>query len=221
MNVHIEKSWKEVLADYFATPEFKMLTEFVKKSYQKTTVFPHPRNIFNAFNSTPFNSVKVIILGQDPYHNPGQAHGLSFSVPSGINPPPSLRNIYKEIEQSTGITKDFSNGNLSSWTEQGVLLLNAVLTVEKNKPGSHANKGWEQFTDYVIQQISEQKEHCVFMLWGNYAIGKKSFIDDSRHLVLTSPHPSPFSAHLGFFGNRHFSLANDYLKKHHKKPIEW
>lgn len=221
MKVTIDTSWKRVLGDYFSKPEFITLAEFVKKEYQEKTIFPDPKNVFNAFNKTPFDTVKVIILGQDPYHNPKQAHGLSFSVPTGITPPPSLKNIYKEINQSTGVIKDTTVGNLNSWAEQGVLLLNAVLTVEKNKPGSHANKGWEKFTDYVIQQISENKEHCVFLLWGNYAIQKKSLIDSSKHLVLTSPHPSPFSAHRGFLGNNHFVLTNEYLKMHGEKPIQW
>lgn len=221
MKVTIDASWKRVLGEYFSTPEFITLTEFVKKEYQEKTIFPAPKNVFNAFNKTPFDAVKVIILGQDPYHNPGQAHGLSFSVPKGVTPPPSLRNIYKEIQQSIGIEKDTTNGDLTPWAEQGVLLLNAVLTVEKNKPGSHAQQGWEKFTNYVIQQISKNKEHCVFLLWGNYALQKQSLIDSSKHLILTSPHPSPFSAHRGFLGNNHFVLTNKYLKENGEKPVQW
>ncbi len=221
MNVIIEPSWKKILQEYFKTDAWKNLTDFVRKEYQTKTVYPHPKNIFNAFNSTPFNKVSVVIIGQDPYHNPGQAHGLCFSVQDGVTPPPSLKNIYKEIQDDLGIQKDFSSGNLSSWTQQGVLLLNSVLTVEKNKPASHAGKGWEDFTTYVIQKISDEKEHCVFLLWGNYAKQKGAIIDRSKHLVLESAHPSPFSAHHGFFGNKHFSQTNAYLKKHGKKEIQW
>ena len=221
MKVDIEPSWKKVLQEYFETDAWKKLTDFVRKEYQTKTIYPHPKNIFNAFNSTPFDKVSVVIIGQDPYHNPGQAHGLCFSVQDGITPPPSLKNIYKEIYDDTGIHKDFSSGNLSSWAQQGVLLLNSVLSVEKNKPTSHAGKGWEEFTDFVIQKISDEKDHCIFLLWGNYAQQKGSIIDRSKHLVLESAHPSPFSAHRGFFGNKHFSQTNAYLKKHGKKEIQW
>ena len=221
MNVNIESSWKEVLKDYFETPEFKFLTDFVRQEYQTKTIYPHPKNIFNAFNTTPFDKVSVVIIGQDPYHNPGQAHGLCFSVQDGVTPPPSLKNIYKEIEDDLDTKKDMTNGNLTHWGEQGVFLLNSVLTVEKNKPTSHASKGWEEFTDYVIKKISEEKDHIVFLLWGSYAKKKGAVIDRTKHLVLESTHPSPFSASNGFFGNKHFSQANEYLKKYNKKEIEW
>ncbi len=221
MNVRIEASWKKELTDYFSSPDWQKLSSFVKDEYLNKTIYPHPKNIFNAFNLCPFGEVNVIILGQDPYHNPGQAHGLSFSVQDGVTPPPSLKNIYKELESDLGISKDPQNGNLSSWAEQGVLLLNAVLSVEKNKPTSHAKKGWEKFTDEVIKHISEKKEHCVFILWGNYAKSKAALIDTHKHLILTSPHPSPFSAHSGFFGSRPFSQTNGYLKKYQKKEIRW
>lgn len=221
MNSKLEKGWKKVLESYFSSDKFTSLNKFLEHEYQEKTIYPHIKDIFSAFNNTSFEEVQVIILGQDPYHNEGQAHGLSFSVPKGITPPPSLKNIYKEISQSTGVIKDTTVGNLNSWAEQGVLLLNAVLTVEKNKPGSHANKGWEEFTDYVIQTISLRKEHCVFILWGKYAQKKINLIDGSKHLILTSAHPSPFSAHLGFLGNNHFNLTNEYLQNHGKEPIQW
>ena len=221
MNIDIEQGWRTVLKDYFHSPEFVTLTEFVKAEYQTKTIYPDLNNIFNAFNSTPFDTVSVVIIGQDPYHNPGQAHGLCFSVPESVTPPPSLKNIYKEITGDLGREKNILNGNLMPWAKQGVLLLNSVLTVQKNNPGSHAKKGWEKFTDHVIQKISDEKEHIVFMLWGNYAKQKGAVIDRSKHLVLESPHPSPFSAYNGFFGNKHFSQTNDYLKKHGKETIEW
>jgi len=221
MNVQIDPSWKVVLGDYFQRPEWKLLVDFVKKQYQTTSVYPHPKKLFNAFDSTSFDKVSVVIIGQDPYHNPGQAHGLCFSVPNDITPPPSLRNIYKEKASDLHITKNHSNGNLTSWADQGVLLLNSVLTVEKNKPASHANRGWEEFTDYVIQKISEEKEHVVFLLWGNYAKKKGTMIDRAKHLVLESSHPSPLGAHYGFTGCKHFSQTNTYLKQNGKKEIQW
>lgn len=221
MEANIDQSWKNALNGYFSSLEFRKLKDFIKQKYVNKTIYPIKKNIFNAFISTPFDSIKIVILGQDPYHNPGQAHGLSFSVPDGVIPPPSLKNIYKEIERSLGIKKDMSNGNLLDWAQQGVLLLNAVLSVEENKPGSHAHHGWEDFTDHVIQKISQEKEHCVFLLWGAYAQKKKKLVDESKHLVLTSAHPSPLSAYRGFLGNNHFALSNLYLMKYGKKPIKW
>ncbi len=221
MNVNIHESWKKVLGDVFETEIFKQLTDFVRQEYLNKRVYPKPQDLFNAFNTTPFEDVQVVIIGQDPYHNPGQAHGLSFSVQDGVRLPPSLQNIYKEIEADLGITKDFSNGNLTPWAKQGVLMLNAVLTVVKNTPTSHREKGWEQFTDEVIKKISDEHKNCVFLLWGNYAKKKGQYIDRSKHLVLESAHPSPFSAHSGFFGNKHFSQCNDYLALHNKKTINW
>ena len=219
--IDIEPEWKTVLADYFDTREFQTLTESIRNEYKTKKVYPQPQNIFRAFWLTPFSQVKVVILGQDPYHGPHQAHGLSFSVQDGVKVPPSLQNIYKEIEQEFGIKKDFSNGNLEGWAQQGVFLLNAILTVQAHNAASHKGKGWEQFTDHVIQTISDQREHVVYMLWGNFARSKKTLIDTNKHLVLESPHPSPFSAHNGFFGNNHFKLCNEYLIKHSKDPIAW
>ena len=221
MQIKIESSWQKILKPYFQTDDWKKLANFVRQEYLSKTIYPHPKNVFNAFNSTPFNNVKVIIIGQDPYHNPGQAHGLCFSVPEGIAPPPSLKNIYKEIEIDLKTKKDFSKGNLTDWTKQGVLLINAVLTVRRNQAGSHANKGWEKFTDEVIKQLSEKKENLVFLLWGNYAKQKGSIINRHKHLVLESAHPSPFSAYNGFFNCNHFSKVNDYLKQNKKQPITW
>ncbi len=221
MNVKIEPSWKQILQEYFKTKSWEQLTQFVRNEYQTKTIYPHPKNIFHAFASTPFDQVKVVILGQDPYHQPGQAHGLCFSVREGIALPPSLQNIYKEVESDLSIKKDFSNGNLESLAKQGVLLLNSVLTVERNKPGSHAGKGWEEFTDYVIQKLSHERENLVFLLWGNYSKQKGKIIDRNKHLVLESAHPSPLSAHRGFFGNKHFSQTNHYLQKYNKKEIKW
>ena len=223
MKVNIESSWNRALQDYLKTPEFQALADFVRTAYQDphTTIYPQPKNLFNAFNQTPFDQVSVIILGQDPYHNPGQAHGLCFSVRGGVTPPPSLKNVYKEIATDIGIQKDTTNGDLTDWTTQGVLLLNAVLSVEKNKPASHAGRGWEDFTDEVIKKLSDEKEHLVFMLWGNYAKKKGAVIDRSKHLVLEAAHPSPFSANNGFFGCQHFSKANAYLKEYGKKEINW
>ncbi len=221
MNTDIEISWEKVLDDYLKSEKFQDLMNFLDTEYKTKTIYPESKNMFNALNLTPFNDVSVVIIGQDPYHNPDQAHGLCFSVPEGINPPPSLKNISKEIKNDLNIEKDMAEGNLTAWAEQGVLLLNSVLTVEKNKPGSHAKMGWEDFTDDIIKKISDQKEHCVFILWGNYARQKGSVIDREKHLVLESVHPSPFSAYNGFFGNNHFSKTNDYLKKHNKKEINW
>ena len=221
MNVVLEASWKGVLKEEFEKPYFKELTEFVKSEYAVSTVYPHPRNIFSAFNLTPFDAVKVVILGQDPYHGAGQAHGLSFSVIEGVRNPPSLQNIFKEIESDTGEKPDTANGDLSRWAKQGVLLLNSTLTVLAGSPGSHQGKGWEQFTDAVIKALSDKREHLVFILWGNYAKAKGAHIDRSKHLVIESPHPSPFSAHSGFFGSKPFGKANEYLVAHGLQAIIW
>jgi len=219
--VNIDSSWKAVLQDYFDTDEFERLTQFVKNEYKTKTTYPKATNIFKAFDLTPFDKVKVIILGQDPYHGPNQAHGLSFSVEEGVTTPPSLKNIYKEIEAEFGIKKDFTSGNLESWAKQGVFMLNAVLTVVASSPASHQGKGWEQFTDFVISKLSQKKENLIFMLWGAFARSKKNLIDSEKHLVLESPHPSPFSAHSGFFGNGHFSKGNEYLASKGLSGIEW
>jgi uracil-DNA glycosylase len=220
-NIAIGPEWKKALSEYFSTPQWNLLTEFVKKEYQTKEIFPKYENLFRAFRLTSFSNVQVVILGQDPYHGSGQAHGLAFSVSEGVNPPPSLKNIYKEIEADMGIKKDFTSGNLEHWAHQGVFLLNSILSVESGKPASHRNIGWEDFIDYVIQKISDEREQVVFMLWGNYARGKKVLIDTRKHLILESPHPSPFSAHSGFFGSKHFSQCNAYLKKHGKNEILW
>lgn len=220
MEVRLEKSWKELLKNEFEKPYFKDLTSFVRQEYQSGTVYPPPKFIFHALDSLPVDQVKVVILGQDPYHGPGQAHGLSFSVPDGIKPPPSLQNIYKEIETDLGHSRHAS-GNLNRWVKQGVLLLNATLTVRANQAGSHQNKGWETFTDAIIHELANHQDHLVFILWGNYAQRKGSFIDTDRHLVLKAPHPSPFSAHSGFFGSRPFSQTNQYLAEHGFTPIDW
>lgn len=220
MDVNIDASWKTVLTDEFEKPYFEKLTEFVHQEYRDHTVYPPAKLIFNAFDQCPFNQLKVVILGQDPYHGPGQAHGLCFSVDDGIDFPPSLRNIFKELKGDIG--KEIpSTGNLTSWAKQGVLLLNATLTVRAQNAGSHQKKGWEEFTDAVIHQINAQKDHVVFILWGNYAIRKGEFIDRNKHLVLTSVHPSPLSASRGFFGNKHFSKANDFLISHQLSPVVW
>lgn len=220
MDVKIDPSWKEKLSHEFEKPYFKELVSFVKQEYQEHTVYPPGPKIFNAFNHCTFNDTKVVIIGQDPYHNPGQANGLSFSVADGLRIPPSLKNIYKEISDEFNKSMPDS-GNLERWAEQGVLLLNATLTVRANQPGSHQNKGWEEFTDEVIRTVSTEKEHLVFMLWGAYAQKKGSIIEDTRHLVLKSAHPSPFAANRGFFGNNHFIKANEYLKSKGKEPIDW
>lgn len=220
MDVKIEESWKKRLQSEFDEPYFKELTDFVRKEYSTKKIFPPAKLIFNAFDTCPFDDVKVVIIGQDPYHGVGQAHGLCFSVNDGVEVPPSLINIYKEIERSLGKPAPTS-GNLTRWTEQGVLLLNATLTVEAHKAGSHQGRGWERFTDAAIHKIAEEKNNVVFMLWGSYAQQKGAFIDSSKHLVLKSVHPSPLSAYRGFIGNNHFVLANQYLKEHGKKEINW
>lgn len=220
MNVQIEESWKKHLAPEFEKDYFVQLTDFVRNEYAHTTVYPPGRLIFNAFNLCPFDRVKVVIIGQDPYHGPGQAHGLCFSVNDGIAFPPSLQNIFKEIQADLGKPIPTS-GNLTRWEEQGVLMLNATLTVRAHAAGSHQRRGWEEFTDAAIRALNNEREHLVFILWGAYAQKKGAFIDRSRHLVLTSAHPSPLSAHNGFFGNHHFSLTNDYLRAHGQTPIDW
>lgn len=220
MQVKIEESWRQRLQGEFDAPYFEQLTRFVRSEYAQGRVYPPGRLIFNAFNLCPFEQVKVVIIGQDPYHEEGQAQGLCFSVPTGIQIPPSLVNIYKEIHDDTGAPIPTS-GDLTRWAEQGVLLLNVTLTVRAHQAGSHQRQGWEQFTDAVIRILNKERTGLVFILWGSYAIGKKTFIDSSRHLVLTSPHPSPLSAHRGFFGNHHFSLANHYLEQQGKPPIQW
>lgn len=221
MNVQIEESWKEALMPEFSKDYFIRLTDFVRKEYHETTVYPPGKLIFNAFNLCPFDKVKVVIIGQDPYHGPGQAHGLSFSVPEGIAQPPSLQNIFKEIENDLGIPVPAS-GNLERWARQGVLLLNATLTVRAHQAGSHQNKGWEIFTDAVIRRLADVKEHLVFLLWGSYAQRKGAFIDTNKHLVLKSVHPSPLSANRGgWFGNHQFSKTNAYLREHGIPEIQW
>lgn len=220
MKVKIEQSWEEVLCEEFNSPYFYQLVKFVKQEYATKTIFPSGKLIFNAFNLCPFDKVKVVILGQDPYHNFNQAHGLSFSVNDGVEIPPSLVNIYKEIESELGV-KTLPTGNLERWAKQGVLLLNATLTVQAHMAGSHQGKGWECFTDAVIQTLVKRREHLVFMLWGNYAQQKSKYIDKSKHLVLTAVHPSPLSAYRGFFGCGHFRDANDYLIVHGLEPIDW
>lgn len=220
MEVRLEPSWKKLLRAEFEKPYFLELTKFVKNEYHSKTVYPPAKFIFNALDSLPVAEVKVVILGQDPYHGPGQAHGLSFSVPDGVRPPPSLQNIYKEIETDLG-HPTHPSGNLERWTKQGVLLLNATLTVAANSPGSHQNKGWEIFTDALIHHLAEKQNHLVFILWGNYAQRKGDFIDTKKHLVLKSAHPSPLSAYNGFFGSRPFSQTNKYLAENGQIPIVW
>lgn len=220
MNVQIEESWKKELAGEFDKDYFVKLTDFVRREYATTTIYPPGRLIFNAFNLCPFHQTKVVIIGQDPYHGPNQAHGLCFSVNDGIAFPPSLQNIFKEIQSDLG-TPPPATGNLTRWAEQGVLLLNATLTVRAHTAGSHQRKGWEEFTDAAIQCLANGREHLVFILWGAYAQKKGAFIDRNRHLVLSSAHPSPLSAYNGFFGNKHFSRANEYLQQHGMSPIVW
>ncbi len=220
MDIKLEPSWKEKLEEEFEKPYFEELIGFVKEEYRQQKVYPPGKLIFNAFNHCSFSEVKVVIIGQDPYHNPGQANGMAFSVADGVRIPPSLQNIYKEIRDEFNKPMPDS-GNLERWADQGVLLLNATLTVRANSPGSHQKKGWEEFTDAVIQVVSEEKEHIVFILWGAYAQQKGSIIDDTKHLVLKSAHPSPFAANRGFFGNNHFIKANDYLKAKGREPIDW
>lgn len=221
MNVKIESSWKKVLENEFDEKYFKDLVEFVKEEYKKSTVYPPARFIFNAFELTPFDRVKVVILGQDPYHGPSQANGLAFSVNDDVKIPPSLVNIYKEIETDTGLKSKNKNGNLEDWAKQGVLLLNATLTARAGQAGSHQNKGWEKFTDSVIKILSEKKENLVFILWGSYAQKKGLVIDENKHMVIKSAHPSPLSAFGGFFGSKPFSQTNAYLIFNNKEPIIW
>ena len=220
MNVKIEESWKQQLQHEFDKEYFITLTDFVKNEYRTKQIFPPPAKIFNAFDLCPFDNTRVVILGQDPYHDVNQAHGLCFSVNDGIAKPPSLVNIYKEIENDLGI-KAPASGNLERWAKQGVLLLNATLTVRAHQAGSHQNKGWETFTDNAIKLLAEKKENLVFLLWGAYAIKKNMYINPQRHLILTSPHPSPLSAHRGFLGNKHFSKTNAFLKSKGLQEIEW
>lgn len=221
MDVQMEASWKEVLKNEFTRPWFLEIVTILKTERAAgKIIYPPGPLIFNAFNQTPFDKVKVVILGQDPYHNPGQAHGLSFSVPTGIKPPPSLLNIYKEIHTDLGIRMPVSFGNLTHWAEQGVLLLNAILTVRANEPASHSKIGWMNFTNAVIQKISDEKEGVVFLLWGRFAQEKQVLIDETKHHVLKAAHPSPFSAER-FYGCKHFSKTNEYLVQQHQQPIDW
>ncbi len=216
----IDESWKEILKEEFEKDYFVNLTSFVRQEYKDKTIYPKASNIFNAFNLCPFDKIKVVILGQDPYHEPNQAHGLCFSVLDPTPAPPSLKNIFKEINLDLGITP-LESGDLTRWASQGVLLLNATLTVEAHKAGSHQGKGWEEFTDRVIFNLANRKSGLVFLLWGSYAQKKGEFIDQTKHLVLKSVHPSPLSAHRGFFGNHHFSQTNSYLTQQGKQPINW
>lgn len=221
MDVKIEAGWKEVLQDEFSKPYFQQAVTFIKtEKAQGKTIYPPGSLIFNAFNTTPFDKVKVVLLGQDPYHGYGQAHGLSFSVPDGVKPPPSLINIFKELHDDTGVPIP-KTGNLTKWALQGVLLLNSVLTVRANEPASHAKIGWMEFTNAVIEKVSQQKEGIVFLLWGRFAQEKQILIDETRHHVLKAAHPSPLGAHKGFFGCRHFSKTNNFLVKEGKDPIDW
>lgn len=222
MNVRIDPSWKEVLETEFEKPYFKGLTDFVRKEYSNPIqrIYPPASKIFAAFDATPFDKTKVVIIGQDPYHGPGQANGLCFSVNKGVSYPPSLMNIFKEINAEYG-TPIPTDGDLSRWACQGVLLLNSSLTVKEHEPKSHSGKGWERFTDAAVHALAEKRSEIVFMLWGSDAIRKGTFIDRDRHLVLTSPHPSPLSAHRGFFGNNHFKLSNEYLIRKGMTPIKW
>jgi uracil-DNA glycosylase len=220
MEVTLEPNWEAALATEFNEPYWSSLMTFVRHEYETKTVYPDPGEVFAAFKYCPFKHVKVIIIGQDPYHGPGQAHGLSFSVRDGTMPPPSLKNIYKEITTDLG-RPSVTNGNLEAWAKQGVLLLNTTLTVVAGKPGSHHGHGWEQFTDTAITALSTQREHLVFMLWGNYAKAKGAHIDRAKHLVLEASHPSPLGAYKGFFGCKHFSKTNEYLRAHGQLPIVW
>ncbi|MEQ8583042.1 MAG: uracil-DNA glycosylase [Marinoscillum sp.] len=220
MNVKIGPSWKSLLKTEFDKSYFKELTGFIKEEYQKHTIYPPGGHIFNAFDLCPVEDTRVVIIGQDPYHGPGQANGLCFSVREGVPMPPSLVNIFKELKGDLG--KDIPpHGSLERWAQQGILLLNATLTVRAHQPGSHQNKGWEEFTDAVIRLLSEQKTGLVFILWGAYAQRKGEIIDSQKHFVIRSPHPSPFSAHRGFFGSKPFSKANNYLLKNGKESINW
>lgn len=216
----IESSWREILTKEFSQPYFKDLIENIQREYQTNIIYPDLKNIFNAFTLCPFTEVKVVILGQDPYHGAGQAQGLAFSVPENIKIPPSLQNIYKEIKSDLN-KKIPATGNLEHWAKQGVLLLNTTLTVKASEPMSHAGLGWETFTDAVIKNISDKKDNVVFLLWGKHAQTKANLIDANKHLILKAPHPSPFSAHKGFLGCKHFSLTNQYLTSNNKSPIDW
>ena len=220
MQVRIDPSWQAVLQPEFDKPYFEILTSFVRHAYRTSTCYPPAPLIFHAFDACPFDKVRVVILGQDPYHEPGQAEGWAFSVPDGVRIPPSLENIYKEQQRDLGLPIPAS-GHLARWVEQGVLLLNATLTVEAHRAGSHQNKGWEELTDAAIMALNKQRQHIVFMLWGSYAQRKGQFIDRRKHLVLTAPHPSPLSAYRGFIGCGHFSAANDYIRQHGGQPIAW
>lgn len=221
--VQMESGWKSHLTEEFAKPYMLELKEFLRGELaRKKVIYPKGNEYFNAFNSTPFDQVKVVILGQDPYHGPNQAHGLCFSVQHGVDTPPSLINIFKEIQADLGLRpSDFKHGNLKSWADQGVLLLNSVLTVEQGRAAAHQGKGWETFTDKAISELNEKREGIVFMLWGSYAHKKGAVIDGSKHLILRAPHPSPLSAHRGFLGCQHFSQANAYLERQGKAPIDW
>lgn len=221
MDIKIDSSWKEVLRDEFGKEYFTQLAEFVRAEYKTAVVYPPPKNIFRAFDLTPFDKVKVVILGQDPYHGAGQANGLCFAVGVDTRLPPSLQNIFKEIKADLGQPLLHQTGDLERWAKQGVLLLNATLTVRASAAGSHQNKGWEEFTDAAIKMLSEKREHLVFILWGNYARAKGAHIDRSKHLVIESPHPSPFSASNGFFGSKPFSKANTYLQSINQTQIDW
>lgn len=219
-NIQMIESWKSRLKDEFNQPYMQQLKNFLRaEKAAGKVIYPKGKDIFNALNSTPFEKVKVVILGQDPYHGPGQAHGLCFSVPKGIPMPPSLKNIYKELQDDVGVTPA-NHGCLEDWTHEGVLLLNSVLTVEQNKPGSHQGRGWERFTDRVVEHLNHEREHLVFLLWGSYAKKKGAIVDRSKHLVLEAAHPSPFSV-TGFLGCRHFSKANHYLEQQGISPINW
>ncbi|MEI8062281.1 MAG: uracil-DNA glycosylase [bacterium] len=220
MNVKMEASWRVALKEEFDKPYFNNLSKFVKGEYLHKTIYPNPKDVFRAFDLCPFEKVRVVIIGQDPYHGVNQANGLCFAVYEGVRIPPSLKNIFKEIESDLGFIPE-QNGDLSRWAKQGILLLNATLTVEAQTPGSHQKKGWEDFTDAVIQKLSEERERLVFILWGNYAKQKGSIIDRKKHLVLESQHPSPFSAHNGFFGSKPFSKVNKYLKEKGVGEIDW
>ncbi|ARN76660.1 uracil-DNA glycosylase [Nonlabens spongiae] len=223
MSLKIEPSWREMLQDEFNQPYFEQLTEFVRHEYQNNTCYPPGPKIFSAFNRTAFEDVKVVIIGQDPYHGSGQANGLCFSVANGVAHPPSLVNIFKELYQDVDVRKPYpKSGNLEHWADQGVLLLNAVLTVRSGEAGSHQKKGWERFTDAVIKKLSDERENLVFMLWGGFAKGKLKLIDEKKHFVQTTGHPSPLSANRGYwFGNKHFSRANRYLEEQGRRPIQW
>ena len=220
MQPKLPGDWQAILGSHLESDWFQSLWSFVRAEREAGPVFPPEQEVFNAFALAPYANVKLVLIGQDPYHDDGQAHGLCFSVKRGITPPPSLKNMFKELKTDLGIEPP-DHGNLEAWARQGVLLLNATLTVRAKSPGSHQHKGWEQFTDAVIKTLSDEREHLVFMLWGKYAQEKGSIADFTRHLVLTAAHPSPYAAHNGFFGSHHFSQANEYLKKYNPPPIEW